>query len=233
MRKKYSNWMLLILFFCLSIFAEMQNSHLGQVSVPVADRSTTSLQHGMPAAFAQAMMQVSNNPNVMMVPAVQAAEKNAMQWVQSYQFVDQAPATPNTKPVVMLQVNFDQTELQKLLLNDNENAEIKNTMSAKQNDIVQHPATQTATPLTVNHIQTMSDYENALQALREKKEVLTVTTSEINSDHVIFNVKLASDIAYFQQDLSNDHRFQPHVDYFQPADQANTNLGLIYSWVGS
>lgn len=192
------------IFFSILVFADAPNE-LMQINVVVPDQSSAAFQVALQTAFTEAMTQISNDPQITAKPIFQNAEKNIMQFVQSYQYVQQ----PNS----MLQIVFDRTAMQKLCGQPASVMKNITTVSTQRASFL---------ALTISGIQDIADYENTLQALRKKSGVEKVSAGEITDNQVEFVIKLADnvDANHFKQDLSSDAHFRASTQ-----DQ--------YLWIGN
>lgn len=156
----------LTLFFWQTTQADDDTPALAQITVSVTDRSPEQLQQGMQTAFSQALIQLSNNPQVMTEAAIQSANANVSQWVQSYSYSSQtANATPQSP--LQLQVSFDQTALKKLLKNAGQKISAPTATPVVQNTPTVTPADPNQ-PLTLVYFQADADNLKNLQASAQK-----------------------------------------------------------------
>ncbi len=168
----------LTLFFWQNAQADDDMPALAQITVSVTDRSPEQLQQGMQAAFSQALIQLSNNPQVMTEAAIQSANANVSQWVQSYSYSQMPNATPQSP--LQLQVSFDQTALKKLLKNAGQ--KISTPIPAATPVVQNTPAVTPADPnqpLTLVYFQTDAANLKNMQASAQK------TTSNLG-EKIIF-----------------------------------------------
>ena len=86
-------------------------------SLPVANRSTQTLNQALPKALGAVLIKLSGNPGIITLPNIQPALTQASKLVQSYSF-QQAPAKTTTDQPLMLQVSFDKDAVRNLLQNN-------------------------------------------------------------------------------------------------------------------
>jgi hypothetical protein len=206
------------IFYSVFSFADTANVNANnQATVAVTDRSGPALQLALRSAFSQVMIQMSNNPAVMTIPAVQKASTNVTPWVQSYGYVEQPNANnPQASPTLMLQVVFDQAGLAQLL----------KTTAPTTAQSQQSPTTQSSVMMLVTGVRNIADYMQVMRTLRDKSDVMQVTVSGMQSDHVLLRVKLVGNSADFQKVLASDHQFKAVMDGAQSKQ-------LEYYWMGN
>jgi len=188
---------------------------VNQTTVAVTDRSGPTLQLALQAAFAETLVKMSGDANVMKNPALVEASDNVVQWVQSYSYVEQPNQNPQLPPTLGLQVVFDQTGLQQLL-----NASTKKISRA--NSLALPESTVT---IMVSGIRNISDYVQVMHALRAKQDVMHVSVKSMQSDHVALQIKLVGNVPQFQELLSSDSNFKSIADL-------QSSL-LEYYWMGN
>ena len=212
------------LFYSAFLFADTVNDAASnaantnnQATVAVTDRSAAALQLALQSAFSQVMTKMSNNPSVMSIPAVQTASANLTPWVQSYAYVEQLnPNNSHASPTLMLQVVFNQTGLMQLL---------KTTMSTTAQSQQSMPS-QSTVMMLVAGIRNIADYTQVMHTLRDKSDVMQVSVSGMQSDHVLLRIKLVGDSTDFQKVLASDSRFKAAADGMQSTQ-------LEYYWMGN
>ncbi|EKD92325.1 MAG: hypothetical protein ACD_29C00062G0002 [uncultured bacterium] len=97
------------LFLWMGVFA-IETAPLNPVTLTVPDRSKEALQNAFKIAFAQFITKMSGDTHILTVPAIQAAENNASEWVQNYTYeIDPASSQ------LQLQIVFDASAIQALL----------------------------------------------------------------------------------------------------------------------
>lgn len=107
-----------ILLFMQSAAFAVNVTHLSQATVNVPDRSSDALYAGLKTAFAQVLIKLSGNPQVMTLPVIQNAKPDLQQWVQSYAYTDtnNIVSTEKTEPAKLgLRVQFDREGITQLL----------------------------------------------------------------------------------------------------------------------
>lgn len=224
MRKYIKIIMIAFAFFiCGFAVADTTNnsSSLNQVVVAVTDRSAPALQLALQSAFAEVLSKMSENPDVMTLPAIQKASANLTQWVQSYSYIEQPGANSQAAPTLMLQVIFDQAGLQQLLQTTTKT--VPKSSSAAQGSTI---------TMVVSGVKSIADYVQVMHALREKNDVAHVSVNDVKSDSVSLQIKISGSIAQFQKLLSMDNNFksnaaegsllanQSHLDYYWVGNQA-------------
>jgi hypothetical protein len=164
------------------------------------------------AAFAEAIVKVSANPNEMMVPMIKAASTNPTQWIDSYAYFEKQNANPQAAPDLFLQVAFDRVGLQQLL--------------SETQPAVKVPLAQSTVMMVVSGVKNIADYRQLMQVLRDKNDVANVSVNNVQGDQVLLEIKIIGDSAQLQQVLASDNHFQSMVN-------GVGSTQLQYNWMGN
>lgn len=103
----------MILLACSILARAEQVSDLSTASISVSDRSEQQLQDAFRRGLADVLVRLSGNTSVMTLPALQSAQANAKQYIQSYQYKADS-ANEATDPLHVV-IQFDQQALDSLL----------------------------------------------------------------------------------------------------------------------
>lgn len=191
---------------------------LTQATVTVVDRSASSLQQGLQAAFAEVLTRMGKNPDIMSRPRIKKAALNVTQWVQSYSYLELPSTNTNAQTELFLQVSFDGAGLQQLL-------QMPMQKTAEADHVTQQPS-QSAVTLVVSGIKSMADYVQVMHALRDKSDVTQVSVNDLKDDQVSLAVKISGDSGQFQQMLAADNNFKS-------TDSGLQSSPLQYYWMGN
>lgn len=198
--------------FCAQLVAN------NQATVAVTDRSPAALQLAFDSAFAEVMTNVSQNPNVMNIPAVKKAATQPTRWVQSYSYQQTSPSAQNPSGLAVTVV-FDQTGLMQLLTKNPATSTAHSQASANAMQV-------NKIALQISGVRNIADYTQVMRSLRDKEDVMSVSVDAMQSDHVILNVKIVGNSADFQKMMASDTRFKPVLDGAQAKQ-------LDYYWTGN
>ena len=187
-----------------------------QVTVAVLDRSAAALNLSLQSAFSEIMQNLSGNPQIMTNPAIQKASANAVQWVQSYAYVQQPVTNPQLPPALTLQVVFDVEGLQQLL------------KTATQKPTTKTVATASSVIVVVTGIASIDDYVEIMRELRAMPGVVHVTAKNVETDRVTLDVKTTQAPLQFQDALSSNMHFR--LDSAEDVPQTNPMV-LQYRWI--
>lgn len=190
------------------------NSSSAGATVVVADRSQGARERGMHAAFSQVMIQLSDDPAVMMTPEVKNATAHLTQWVDSYSY-DESQDN-GTEPKLLLQVNFDRAALEQL---------IKHANAAAQNT-----APQLSLRISVANVQSASDYAKVIQTFQDSAAVDAVSVKDVDATHLLLLVKITGNTEQFKQTLSEKHALQPTMAEFQ---HNGAIADLYFDWIAN
>lgn len=216
MRKWITVAMILLAGSCgLGVFAEPIDG-LDQATVAVVDRSESSLQQGLQAAFSEVLVRMSGNQAVMSRPIIKKAALNLTQWVQSYSYLELPSTNTNAQSELFLQVTFDGAGLQQLL------HEAPKTLAAEHSPEVP----QSDVTMLVSGVKSMTDYVQMMHALRDKSDVTQVSVDDLKNDQVSLHVKISGESEQFRQILAADNNFRSIDSELQSSQ-------LQYYWVGS
>ena len=206
---------------------------LNESTVVVADRSPTALQLGLQSAFTDVMVKSSGNPDEMSSPVIQKAANNVTQWVQSYSYVEQ-PNPASAKSTLTLHVVFDPAGVQKLIRKS-----ARKAGSAKRAKKLNQPLQSNSQPtqvsqldspstvmMLVSGVHSLADYVQVMHAVRDKNDVMRVSVSDMQSDHILLKVKVIGNSTDFQKVLASDTNFKSIADNLQTKQ-------LQYYWMGN
>lgn len=208
-----------LLFFATTVFAGTPAPlPLSQAEVAVADQSAPALQLGLQAAFAEVMVKMSGNPNIMSVPQIQSASSNVMQWLQSYTYRHAPSVDAIQNSGLILQVVFNHEGLRELLKTATQGVQLNAPPPSELQ-------------LFVIGVKDMQDYSALLQALKSKPGVAHVSVAGLAANRVALMVQLAEDRAHFVDTLGQDAQFKALVPPQAMVSQENgTSVPLYYLW---
>lgn len=193
---------------------------INTAQVAVMDESSTATQLGLQAAFADVLIKITGNPQIMTMPAAEAAANNVSQFVQSYAFSESQNNAPPAKPGVFLNVVFDKdalTALQTKLMTPTQPTKPTPAVAQTPQNNVQ---------LAVAGIQDMDDFHLLIQTLRGIPGVLSVSTNNVSPNEVDLTVRVNGGEQTLATNLSGNLSFKPLIS------AANNNPSkLFYLWV--
>lgn len=239
MRQMIKLGLILWMVFCGGMaFADSTDSSddaSNQATVAVVDRSPDALQLALKAAFSEAMVKISGDPQVMSRPIMKKMSLSATQWVQSYSYLELPSTNPNQKPELFLQVVFDGAGLQALLAPAQERAEAARTaVNAPPPSISSSalpssslsPSSPSVVMLVVSGVSNIGDYVQVMRSLRAKNDVVHVAVRDVNNNQMAVQVTLSGDQDQFRQLLANDTNFRR-------ADSDGDTASMQYYWIGN
>lgn len=238
MRQMIKLGLILWMAFCGGMaFADSTDSSddaSNQATVAVVDRSPDALQLALKAAFSEAMVKISGDPQVMSRPIMKKMSLSATQWVQSYSYLELPSTNPNQKPELFLQVVFDGAGLQALLAPAQERAEAARTAvnapSSLPSSSSPSSSLSSSSPsvvmLVVSGVSNIGDYVQVMRSLRAKNDVVHVAVRDVNNNQMAVQVKLSGDQDQFRQLLANDANFRR-------ADSDGDTSSMQYYWIGN
>ena len=190
---------------------------LNEATVVVPNQSAMALQSGLQTAFDEVMIKLSNDPTIVNQPAIQQASTHAMQWVQSYTYLQQSDATGQS--VLLLQAIFDQAGLQSFL------------QPVAQKKLSQPASNQLSSiaRVSIQGVQSMVDYSNILKNLRQMQGVQSVDVKDLQGSQLNLAIHVLENLTQFTQILSKNNHFRATTSDFQPAGETQK---LVYAWMG-
>lgn len=116
MLQRVSRTLLWIVFGLMMSAASLAASPYSQVTLPVADRSSTEFQQAVIVGYGEIMKRLSGNPAVMTTPALQNSVTDAASYVTQYSYSERVDRSSQQRQL-LLQLTFNEHALTKILQN--------------------------------------------------------------------------------------------------------------------
>lgn len=223
--------------FCLTISPWAMAGDFNTATVPVADYSPAALEKALPHALSQVLTQMSGNPGIASIPAIQSALPKANQWMQSYSY--QTASQDNLKSGVFVQVTFDQAAMTRLLKQAHQSVS-NGDVSLETGAPANNKSSQVS--LTLVGINSLSDYSSAIKTLQHLPDVAAVTVLQVNDQSVDVQVQIPGGSQKLVDNLDSDPHWESDLDKTadetvpptsSPISDNDQKPELRYRWMGN
>lgn len=156
--------------------------------VNVANESNAALQSALPEAFAQVLVNVTGNPDIMNQANVAKRKPNLSSFLQNYTFVRENGPQGNQE--LFAQITFDKSAVTDFL-----------------RETGQHAISSQAVRLEIVGINGLQDYLDALKAIKNLPEIKGVSVTDTSGSTLILSVETNGGAQNLTQSLSGNQNF--------------------------
>jgi len=175
--------------------------------VSVANESNAALQSALPAAFAQVLINVTGNPDIMNQPNVAKRKPDLSSFLQNYTFVRENGPQGNQE--LFAQITFDKTAVNEFL-----------------QQAGQHIVSPQAVRLEILGVNSLQDYLDVVKAIKNLPEIKGVSVMNTSGSTLILTVQTNGGAQNLTQILSTNQNFSVSA-----ADPEAGSADLYYRFV--
>ncbi len=206
-------------FFSLAAHADDATAEANVVKIAVTDQSPQTLQKILPQAFAQALIKISGDANIVSRPAIQQALSQANNWLDSYQYQNETASTGESQQYLVAQ--FDKDGMTQLLQGVGSQASVPQQQK-------QQTVQDSHVKLIISGVNNLDDYALLLKAIQHLPAVTHVHLSDMNNSIALFDVEVDGGKEALEKSLAAASQLTSMADMNVVAERAD----LYYQWNG-
>lgn len=175
--------------------------------VAVSDESSVTLKRALPEAFAQVLVNLTGNPDIVNQPFLAKQKPNVSSFLQNYTFVRENG--PQGDQELFAKITFDKAAVDDFL-----------------QKMGQHAISPQVARLEIMGIDNLQDYLGALKAIKNIPEIKGVSVTDTSGSILLLSVEIQGGAQNLRQILSQNPGFAASAE-----DPQGATADLYYRWV--